>query len=623
MRDGTMKRLVWLAILGLLVAACGGSGEGATIETAADVDRAGGRGLSEVTVLNFAQPNHEPGPVLELWADEVAKASDGTLEIEFHNLWHGGELDYEAQTINDVVNGEIDAAWVGARAFDTVGVTSFQPLIAPLLVDSHDLQTAVFEADIPEQMLQGLDDLGLVGIGVLPGPLFKILGKTRPYVTPDDFAGGVIGIQASELHAEVFETLGATVELMPTGADISGVEGYAQQLGSIWGNDYQFVADYVTANINLWPRPLVLFANADVYEALGDTERTALTTASAAAVVASREALDFEESESGSSLCDAGMQFPLASDDQLAGLREALQPVYGQLAGNDETSGYLDDIEGIKADLNSPPHTVDCVPTADEAAPSEIDGVYTQNLTGQDLIDAIIESGCDSPNLPDPADIPPDATLAHQLTLRGGKLELLVSFNDGEFEPSFIGTYDVLRDRVEIRDPEGEFTLHWTLDGTNLVLSDIEGGGCDGEIVWTAHPWVLADSDEQAGLTGPPEGTYSMTLSPADAPDDCPFDPLDPTGQHNETLFTLRLENGRVEMWVEYGGAGGERDQGWSGSYEVLRDRIELTDHLGTMTAHWSFEDGQLVFSDMANVPSCGDIVVWATHPWVLVGSDE
>ena len=48
-------------------------------------------------------------------------------------------------------------AWVGARAFDRLGIAAFQPLLAPLLVDSHDLQDAVFHAGIPQRMLPAVD----------------------------------------------------------------------------------------------------------------------------------------------------------------------------------------------------------------------------------------------------------------------------------------------------------------------------------------------------------------------------------------------------------------------------------------------------------------------------------
>ncbi len=66
-----------------------------------------------------------------------------------------GEPLYEAGTLQDVKAGKVDMAWVGARAFDTVGVKSFQALLAPLLVDSYALEAKVFEKGIPERDARG------------------------------------------------------------------------------------------------------------------------------------------------------------------------------------------------------------------------------------------------------------------------------------------------------------------------------------------------------------------------------------------------------------------------------------------------------------------------------------
>ena len=68
-----------------------------------------------------------------------------------------------------------------------MGVTDFQALLAPFAVDSHDLQKAVFEAGIPDEMLAGVDSAGVQGIGVLPGPMRKVLGIDHAFVSPDDF----------------------------------------------------------------------------------------------------------------------------------------------------------------------------------------------------------------------------------------------------------------------------------------------------------------------------------------------------------------------------------------------------------------------------------------------------
>ena len=166
--------------------ACGGSGG----------DKAGGANKADPHVLTMAAPSGGKEQ-MAVFADEVHRLSDGTLEITFTERWRRGEPLYEAGTLEDVKAGKVDMAWVGARALDTVGVKSFQALLAPLLVDSYDLEAKVFEEGIPNEMLEAVEELDLVGIGVLPGPMRKVLGVSRPFVAPSDFAGRVVGIQDS------------------------------------------------------------------------------------------------------------------------------------------------------------------------------------------------------------------------------------------------------------------------------------------------------------------------------------------------------------------------------------------------------------------------------------------
>ena len=176
-----------LAASALALTACSGSSS----------DKAGGADAVEPRVLTLASPiGDAPAPLLS-WAEEVNRLSDGTLAVEFKEYWRGGEQLFEAGTLEDVKAGKVDMGWVGSRVFDTVGITSFQALVAPLLIDSHDLQGRVFEEKIPERMLEGVSELDLVGIGVLPGPMRKVLGVSKPFARPGDFQGEVVGFQDS------------------------------------------------------------------------------------------------------------------------------------------------------------------------------------------------------------------------------------------------------------------------------------------------------------------------------------------------------------------------------------------------------------------------------------------
>src|SRR6478735_9383413 len=143
--------------------------------TGCTVDRAGGTAAEQPVVLTFAQPNlGDPAPPLLQWANEVKRLTDGSVSIEFKNGWRAGDHHPAAGALRDVEAGKVDLAWVGPQVLDRVGVTTFQAMLAPLLVDSHDLQRAVFEEGIPKEMLTGLEKLDLVGVGVLPGPLRRV-----------------------------------------------------------------------------------------------------------------------------------------------------------------------------------------------------------------------------------------------------------------------------------------------------------------------------------------------------------------------------------------------------------------------------------------------------------------
>ena len=334
----TRQFIMWtfaavLAIAATALTACGGS----------DGDKAGGADKANPRVLTMAVPSGGKEQVT-VFADEVRRLSEGTLEIRFKERWRLGEPLYEAGTLEDVKAGKVDMAWVGARAFDTVGVKSFQALLAPLLVDSYALEAKVFEEGIPNEMLEAVEELDLVGIGVLPGPMRKVLGVSRPFVEPADFAGQVVGIQDSAVAKQTLDAVGSTPKSVPAEAPLDGLDAYEQQLASIAGNSYDANAKYVTSNLNLWPRPLVIVMGNKAYDSLTEEQQSVLRDAAEAAIPKALEASRAEDEEAVATLCRRGMSFATASASDLAELRAAFEPVYAQLTSDPETRSYVDAI---------------------------------------------------------------------------------------------------------------------------------------------------------------------------------------------------------------------------------------------------------------------------------------
>jgi TRAP-type C4-dicarboxylate transport system substrate-binding protein len=417
-----------------------------------------------------------------VWAKTVEARSGGTVRIEFSNGWRVGEASFEKGTIDDVRAGKIDGAWVGARVFDTVGVNSFQALLAPLLVDSHDLQGKVFQAGLPEQMMTGLDQVDLVGIGVLPGPMRKILGVSKPYVEPGDFRGATVGIQASGVATKTFQTLGATVRAVPGGRSLGGLDAYEQQLSAIAGNQFAATAEYVTGNVNFWPRPLVLFTNHKVADSLTPEQLSLLREAAKSAAPDALDASRTEDERAVKPVCAAGMKMPAASEEDLSALRKALDPVYQELSTDPETASRIAAIEKLKTELGTPPDSASCEESGTTKLKNDLAGDYRWTLTREDAL----RSGTDEDKTRGALETNYPSTFTTKL--EDGRWTLSQSV-DSEFDT---GTYEVFRDRIVFdwdTGPKLSFTYIANSHG-DLTLKPIQPMEAGDAFVWSTKKWV-------------------------------------------------------------------------------------------------------------------------------------
>jgi TRAP-type C4-dicarboxylate transport system substrate-binding protein len=367
-------RLVVLLAVMAVLAGCTGPG----------LDKAGGRQAHQPVVLTLANFLGDSGE-LEGFAGEVRRLSAGTMLIDITSRWRLGQVMSENGLIGDVRAGKADLGVVGSRAWDSVGVNSFRALDAPLLIDSYALQDRVLRSPMIGQMLQGLRPLGLAGIGVLPGPLRKPLGITRPLLRPSDYAGLRIGVEQSRVADATMRALGATPVWFPATGAIIAFGAIEQQISAIQGNRYDQVGKYLTANVSLWPRPLVLYANGKAWAALSPALRRILRQAVTDDLAAEMNVVRDNEQTDTTILCRRGLRFLTASPADLAALRRAVQPVYGQLERDSHTRQYILQIEAMRKGL-SPEHAPGCAPTARLAGTAGLlDGVWQFTDTPADL----------------------------------------------------------------------------------------------------------------------------------------------------------------------------------------------------------------------------------------------
>ena len=454
-------------------------------------DKAGGTKQPRPVVLTLAstQP-YLPGQ-LEKLPEEIAERSGGTLKIDFKPYWRGTELNGEASLIEDVKAGRFDVAWVRASAFDLAGVTSFQPLVAPFLVDSYDLEGKVFDAGIPQRMLQAIDTIGLTGIGVVPGVLNRIMGVAHPFAKRTDFEGAVIGTSGGRLAEDTLRALGATPKTVADGPRLDGLDGLDHGLSAIRGQGYYNAASAITANIDLWPEPLAVFMNASRFARLTAGQQDALRSVVAGHVTPALAASRRRRRQCRGPAC-ATPRCPWSTPRHATCRvwRPPSSPSTSTSKRKPANRAAFDEITALKTGLAAPAESFECDASQDPAEPSAatpLDGVYEMTITSDELAasgDFVI----------------PENYGAYILVFDRGRLAMT---QQSEAACTWAyGTYVVNGDRFEMTYADGGgispnhvynrpgefFTYAWSLYRDELSLTVVpEKESPPG---WTAKPWT-------------------------------------------------------------------------------------------------------------------------------------
>jgi TRAP-type C4-dicarboxylate transport system substrate-binding protein len=249
--------------------------------------------------------------VLE-FIEQVETLSNGSITIE--PIWDAGrdtEVGFETGVIEHVTEGDFELGLAGSRAWNGAGVTSFDALQAPFLIDNDALAEAVVVSDVAARMLEGMSSAGMVGLTLWPEDLrhpFAIPPHT-PLLSPEDFAGLNIRTTPSGISYALIEALGGTPMF-----DIGGYEGAESGLlqgASLSGRPI------ATGNVVFFPKFQVLFANGGAFERLSDEQQSVLRDA-AAATQQKAIAEHPREAAAAAQWCADGGTIVLASEEQLA-----------------------------------------------------------------------------------------------------------------------------------------------------------------------------------------------------------------------------------------------------------------------------------------------------------------
>jgi TRAP-type C4-dicarboxylate transport system substrate-binding protein len=444
-------------------------------------DKAGGS--SAPVVLRLATADSGLRPVVEqpdYFAEQVAKLSHGRLRIDVVRAPAGEAIaDPEARVAGMVRDGRFQLGWIGARAWDTMGVTAFQALQAPFLITDKGLLDEVVAGETGKRMIARLHGGGVEGIALVPGMLRHPFGVKHPFASLDDFAGARVRVVPSRASDALMRALGATPVHVPsavvgTTANRGGFDVREQSLGS------DPAGTWLTANLTFFGKAVTLFGNAAALQDLSAEQRDLLRRAGELAVKHAIAAAPAEQ-DLALGYCTAA-RVVIAADGDLAALRRAAAPVYTRLERDPGTRQAIAEIRALKAQLPPAPPIkmpASCSEPIEAEArrardPAFLDGTYRWRLSRE---------GARRAGMGEDSEDPYGKVVT--MTLRDGRW--LLGGADADH-----GTFAVRGDRMVFDWPRTASVLTFSFkrhsDGT-LDMTPVLPMDQGDQYIWASGPW--------------------------------------------------------------------------------------------------------------------------------------
>ena len=392
MRTREQTRLGIVAMAVMALSAAGGGGVAANGDAGAPV------------TLKLGTYNGSGSPFSDSVGDfiaDVAANSNGDLTIE--PQWEFKSDDPTASLsgyiFDSLKNGSLDMLIIGARMLDQAGVTSFDALQAPFLIDSDALLNAVAtDPTITGPMLDGATKAGMVALAVLPEGLRHPTSFKAPFLTLADFTGSKILTIPAVVPNAMITALGAE----PSGL-VGSERNDAIAAGSVDGIDFSYgwlnmnllgTMGTTTGNITTYPTYNVLAVSQSAWEGLTEAQREALRKA-AAQTVQQVVASNRTDVTIAADYCANGGTVVLADAADVAAIADATAPVIATLQADPVTKDSIARIQTLKDGLPNQAASTSCEPPpapspelGGATASLPPNGSYRADVPAQILVDA-------------------------------------------------------------------------------------------------------------------------------------------------------------------------------------------------------------------------------------------
>lgn len=298
-----------------------------------------GYGLNEESVQ---------GRAARFLAQELEKVSDGKLKMRtFGSATLGSD-----EQMQGALAGGAQEMMVGSTAPLAGMVKEFGVFDLPFLFNSEKEADAVLDGKVGQDLLKKLEAKGLVGLVYWENGFRNMTNSKHPIVRAEDMQGIKLRVMQNQIALGVFNTLGANAVPMPfselfTALETRTVDGQENPITTIQSSKFYEVQPFLTITRHVYT-PWVVLASKKWWDTLSPDEQKLIRQAAAASRDFERKDSRADSTKAMATLEKAGMKINTVSPEEVARMREKVQPVvdkYTQELGPELIKQMNDEIQ--------------------------------------------------------------------------------------------------------------------------------------------------------------------------------------------------------------------------------------------------------------------------------------
>ncbi|WP_457787083.1 TRAP transporter substrate-binding protein [Pseudomonas sp. PL-6] len=270
--------------------------------------------------------NSNQGRAAKLFAEEVAKASDGKLKVR---TFGAASLGSDDQMQSALIGGAQEMM-VGSTA-TLVGITKEMAVWdTPFLFSSAEQADAVLDGPVGRQVMDKLEEKGLVGLVYWENGFRNLTNNARPITKLEDFSGVKLRVMPNPVFLETFKLMGANAVPLPfselfTALETKAVDGQENPFNTILSSKFYEVQKYLTVTNHVYS-PWILTVSKRWWDGLSATEQSILMEAAQKARDFERQDTRAEAARALAELKDKGMQINEVDAAEVQRMREQAAP---------------------------------------------------------------------------------------------------------------------------------------------------------------------------------------------------------------------------------------------------------------------------------------------------------